>query len=159
MEFINYYDLLKLPRNATAADIERAFNYFGEVETSAVRFKHLLEARNTLLNPYRRGRYDKTIGYLMTIQTNFNFVSHGACYQLSQKTQPLLTLQRLQAVFQEWVLRKFGYTWEEAEESNFAYRISLQNDNPHLIVSAPREEDLQRFANELITSRQIKPLS
>jgi curved DNA-binding protein CbpA len=73
MEFIDYYAALNLPKNATASDVQEAFEKYLEDPTPG-RFDVCLNAYATLTNPYKRQRYDKTLGHLLVIQVNsFNY--------------------------------------------------------------------------------------
>ena len=159
MDFIDYYDLLCVSREATRSHIIKAFNDLAVVSPSGAHFELLREARDTLINPYRRARYDKTLGYRITVQAKVGVVSgSGERYVLIQKVQSLLILQNIKEFFKKWVLRKSGYTWEEAEEVNYGYRFAVENENPYLILAAPKQKDLQNFANSLVVSRKIRVL-
>jgi len=158
MEFIDYYDLLKLARTVTEKEIKDAFTHQVNLETSVARYNLLCEGYAVLVNPYRRARYDKTVGHIMTIQAKKAEIKRGSGYQLAQIVQPYLALQSFKDMFRAWVLRKTGNTWDEAQEENYHYRLSFDNENPKLILCAPREEDLNSFAKELLEAKKIKPM-
>lgn len=154
MEFVDYYAVLNLPKNAQIKDVRKAFDDFME-NPSPDRFERCTKAYGILTNPYKRARYDKTFGHLMVIEASPQEYLNAIHYRLNS-IQPYASLQALIEKFKNWILNKYDFDWREAQLANYSYLLEHNGENFWLVLRFPTSADLEKFAKFLLTHKLIK---
>jgi curved DNA-binding protein CbpA len=156
MSFVDYYAVLNVSREATEQEISEAFFTIFDEGASPAFFGLASEAHDILSNMNKRSEYDKTLGYLLVIQTEPDMYLSGMVYHLNKPDQAHLKLQAIIDEFKSWVVSKTSFEWEEAQHENYDYDLHADNDVPYVVLKFSRESDLASFADKLKTQKRIK---
>jgi curved DNA-binding protein CbpA len=155
MEFEDYYGVLGLPRNAQIKDVTKALQEKIKNPEPA-RFELCLKAYKVLSNPYKRARYDKTIGHLMCITVNAVDYPNAVHYRLNS-IQPYAALYALIEKFKAWIEKRYDFDWKEAQLANYSYHLENRNGEWFLLLRFPVLSGLEDFNRFLLKLKLIKP--
>ena len=154
MEFVDYYAALNLPKDAQNKDVQKALDAFME-NPNPDRFDLSVKAYATLVNPYKRARYNKTFGHLMVIEAGPQEYPNAIHHKLNS-IQPYASLQALIQKFKEWILKKYDFDWKDAQLANYSYHLEQNAENFWLVLRFPIAADLEKFSKFLLTHKLIK---
>lgn len=156
MALMDYYEVLGVPRNATNDDIENAYLAIASEGVPTEYFNTVMKARRVLLDPTKRALHDKTIGFPMVIQSQARPYINARCYHLSRLDQMRAVFLAIKEDFKNWILKKTGFDWEEAELAGYNVDLISDVEWPYLILRFAHEDEIVMFAKKLIDERRIK---
>jgi curved DNA-binding protein CbpA len=156
MTLVDYYEVLGISRDATDDDIDNAYLSIAEIGTSPEYFKVVRNARRILLDSERRARHDKLLGHVMVIQSQSSPYLNAMCYQLMKPDQGYVMLLTIKEEFKNFVLKKTGFDWEEAQAEGYGYVLHMNDDAPYLVLRFSLEPELAHFARKLLDARMIR---
>src|SRR5262245_52641746 len=132
MDFIDYYAVLDLPQTARIRDVQKAFDKLCEESIDPELVEVVAEAYATLINPYKRKRYDRIMGYLICIQMTPLEYKNALCFQINS-VQPYASLYNLIPKFKSWIQSRYDLDWEEADQAGYSYHLENNGDYSYLL--------------------------
>jgi curved DNA-binding protein CbpA len=155
MDFIDYYAVLNLPKTARIKDIQKVFDEIISNPPDPEVFETCARAYTTLINPYKRARYDKLMGYLIVIQIVPSSYFNAKCLEINS-IQPYASLHGLITKFKNWIEKKFDYDWAEAQLAQYSYHLENKQNESYLLLRFPTKSTMESFEKYLITNKLVK---
>jgi len=155
MEFIDYYTVLNLPKTARIKEIQQAFDAIINDPPDPDIFETCARAYATLVNPYKRARYDKLMGYLIVIQITPSTYLNAKCFEINS-VQPYASLHSLINKFKSWIEKKYDYDWYEAQLARYSYHLENKQDQSYLLLRFPSQSSMESFEKYLVSNKFVK---